>query len=78
MRTPPTSGWTHGKAHFYQFESPLLRLLIDYEYKLMVNGNQQRLLQDAKSNTLPQNPSDAAAPVQVTPATVPVVAVPDG
>lgn len=43
----------HGKPHFYQFESPLLRLMIDYEYKLMVNGNQQRLLQDAKSNTLP-------------------------
>lgn len=42
----------HGKPHFYQFESPLLRLMIDYEYKLMVNGNQQRLLQDAKSNTL--------------------------
>lgn len=43
----------HGKPHFYQFESPLLRLLIDYEYELMVNGSQQRLLQKAPSGTLP-------------------------
>lgn len=43
----------HGKPHFYQFESPLLRLMIDYEYELMVNGSQQRLLQKAPSGTLP-------------------------
>ncbi|WP_458781266.1 esterase/lipase family protein [Arthrobacter sp. D3-16] len=43
----------HGNPHFYQFESPLLRLMIDYKYELKVDGNQQRLLQEAASGTLP-------------------------
>jgi pimeloyl-ACP methyl ester carboxylesterase len=43
----------HGVPRFYQFESPLLRLMIDYKYELIVNGNQQRLLQEAATGTLP-------------------------
>ena len=43
----------HGNARFYQFESPLLRLMIDYGYELKVNGDQQRLLDDAGSDSLP-------------------------
>lgn len=43
----------HGNPHFYQFESPLLRLMIDYKYELKVDGNQQHLLQEAASGTLP-------------------------
>lgn len=43
----------HGNAHFYQFESPLLRLMIDYKYELMVSGDQQRLLETSASESLP-------------------------
>lgn len=39
----------HRKPHFCQFESPLLKLMIDYEYEWMVKGSQQRLLQKASS-----------------------------
>lgn len=30
----------HGEPSFYQFESPLLRLMLDHDYKLEVNGGQ--------------------------------------
>lgn len=43
----------HGNPRFHQFESPLLRLMIDHGYDLRVGGNQGTLLRDAKENTLP-------------------------
>jgi pimeloyl-ACP methyl ester carboxylesterase len=36
-----------GQPSFYQFESPLLRLMIDEGYKLLVRGSQQRFLEQA-------------------------------
>jgi hypothetical protein len=46
-----------GDPIFYQFESPLLRLMMDEGYELMVRGNQEDLL-------------DAAAPGSLSPATI--------
>ncbi|AUZ88025.1 hypothetical protein CVO76_10600 [Arthrobacter agilis] len=43
----------HGNALFYQFESPLLRLMMDYGYELKVRGDQQRLLNEAGSDSMP-------------------------
>ena len=43
----------YGKPRFYQFESPLLRLMMDHGYELRVSGDQQRLLEEAESNSLP-------------------------
>ena len=35
-----------GEAQFYQFESPLLRLMIDHDYQLIVKGGQVAWLSD--------------------------------
>lgn len=42
-----------GDPMFYQFESPLLRLMIDEDYELLVRGSQSRYLQLANDGTLP-------------------------
>ena len=36
-----------GEPSYYQFESPLLRLMIDEGYELLVRGSQQRFLEEA-------------------------------
>ena len=41
-----------GAPKFYQFESPMLRLLIEHGYKLQVNGSQSQLLAEAAPDTL--------------------------
>ncbi len=53
----PFYGFNEGSVHvrvgasgdpsFYQFESPLLRLMIDADYKVLVQGSQERYLRDA-------------------------------
>ncbi len=42
-----------GRPRFYQFESPLLRLLIDHQYRLVVEGGQERKLLEAEPDSLP-------------------------
>jgi hypothetical protein len=42
----------HGNPRFHQFESPLLRLMIDHGYELMVGGNQGTLLRSADEDKL--------------------------
>lgn len=42
-----------GDPIFYQFESPLLRLLVDEDYELLVRGSQERLLDAAEPGSLP-------------------------
>jgi hypothetical protein len=42
-----------GDPRFYQFEGPMLRLMIDEEYQLLVHGNQHAFLQDAPEDSLP-------------------------
>lgn len=39
--------------HFYQFESPLLRLMMEQDYRLIVQGNQLAYLQDQSHNSVP-------------------------
>lgn len=52
------TGSTHARAGvegdiiFYQFESPLLRLMIDHDYRLFVRGNQRTWLQEQKDGTV--------------------------
>lgn len=41
-----------GRIRFYQFESPLLRLMIDHEYRLFVYGNQTTWLQGQADGTV--------------------------
>jgi pimeloyl-ACP methyl ester carboxylesterase len=41
-----------GTPRFYQFESPLLRLIMDHGYRLEVNGGQAQVLAAAGENTL--------------------------
>jgi hypothetical protein len=36
-----------GEPAFYQFEGPLLRLMIDHNYQLVVHGDQQYYLEPA-------------------------------
>ncbi|MDP9696709.1 UNVERIFIED_ORG: hypothetical protein J2X79_004292 [Arthrobacter globiformis] len=58
----PFYGFNEGSTHvrigaygipsFLQFESPLLRLMIDHKYDLMVGGNQGALLRDAGKDQL--------------------------
>ncbi|MGI5350656.1 esterase/lipase family protein [Streptomyces sp. CA-250714] len=43
-----------GDPHFYQFEGPLLRLMGDEDYRLLVQGDQHRYLLDAADAELPQ------------------------
>lgn len=42
----------HGNPRFHQFESPLLRLIVDHGYELRVGGNQGALLREATDHTL--------------------------
>lgn len=42
-----------GDPRFYQFEGPLLRLMIDENYRLMVRGDQHQYLEDAEDGTVP-------------------------
>jgi pimeloyl-ACP methyl ester carboxylesterase len=59
----PFYGFNDGSVHvrvgrsgvpsFYQFESPLLRLMIDEGYELLVHGSQQRYLEEATDGTVP-------------------------
>jgi pimeloyl-ACP methyl ester carboxylesterase len=61
----PFYGFNEGSVHirvgrsgdpsFYQFESPLLRLMIDEGYDVLVRGSQHRYLQDAASGSLPRS-----------------------
>ncbi|MGP6173508.1 esterase/lipase family protein [Corynebacterium sp. A21] len=41
-----------GKIRFYQFESPLLRLMIDHDYRLFVYGNQTSWLQGQQDGSV--------------------------
>lgn len=41
-----------GTPRFYQFEGPLLRLMLEHDYVLRIEGSQQRLLIDAADGTL--------------------------
>jgi pimeloyl-ACP methyl ester carboxylesterase len=41
-----------GTPRFYQFESPLMRLLFDHGYRLEVRGSQEQVLATAEENTL--------------------------
>ena len=53
------SGATHvrvggdGNPTFYQFEGPMLRLMIDEQYQLLVHGDQHAFLLDAPPGSLP-------------------------
>src|SRR5690349_3642736 len=42
-----------GNPAFYQFEGPLLRLMIDEGYRLLVHGDQRAFLRDAASGSVP-------------------------
>jgi len=43
-----------GDPMFYQFEGPMLRLITDENYRLLVRGDQQQFLNDAEDGTVPQ------------------------
>src|SRR6478672_7653193 len=43
-----------GDPQYYQFESPLLRLMIDEEYELLVKGDQVGYLKQAPVGKVPQ------------------------
>ncbi len=59
----PFYGFNEGSTHvrvgargvprFYQFESPLLRLMMDHGYQLRVSGDQRSLLGEAAPNSIP-------------------------
>ena len=59
----PFYGFNNGATHvrvggdgdpmFYQFEGPMLRLMIDEQYQLLVHGDQHAFLEDAPSGSLP-------------------------
>ncbi len=42
-----------GDPMFYQFEGPMLRLMIDEQYQLLVHGDQHAFLLDAQPDSLP-------------------------
>ena len=44
-----------GDPRFYQFEGPMLRLLIDHDYELLVHGNQGAYLRNARERTVAPN-----------------------
>jgi hypothetical protein len=60
----PFYGFNEGSVHvrvgrsgdpsFFQFESPLLRLIIDEQYKILVEGSQERYLLDAERARVPR------------------------
>ncbi len=41
-----------GQPKFYQFEGPMLRLMIDHDYQLLVHGDQRAYLEAAKPGTV--------------------------
>ena len=43
-----------GDPMFYQFEGPMLRLMTDENYRLIVRGDQQQYLNDAEDGTIPK------------------------
>jgi hypothetical protein len=43
----------NGDPKFCQFEGPMLRLMSDENYRLLVRGDQQRFLEDSKDGTVP-------------------------
>jgi hypothetical protein len=59
----PFYGFNHGATHvrvggdgdplFYQFEGPMLRLMIDEGYQLLVRGDQLQFLDDAEVSSVP-------------------------
>ncbi|TDC62377.1 esterase/lipase family protein [Streptomyces hainanensis] len=59
----PFYGFNHGATHvrvggdgdpaFYQFEGPLLRLMTDEDYRLLVQGDQHRYLREAADASVP-------------------------
>jgi pimeloyl-ACP methyl ester carboxylesterase len=61
----PFYGFNRGATHvrvggdgdpmFYQFEGPMLRLITDENYRLLVRGDQQQYLDDAQDGALPEN-----------------------
>ena len=60
----PFYGFNNGATHvrvggdgdpmFYQFEGPMLRLMIDEQYQLLVHGDQHAFLEDAPPGSLPE------------------------
>jgi pimeloyl-ACP methyl ester carboxylesterase len=42
-----------GEPAFYQFEGPMLRLMIDHQYRLLVQGDQHAYLQNAPDGRVP-------------------------
>ena len=57
----PFYGFNKGATHvrvgreepkFYQFEGPMLRLVIDHDYRLLVHGDQRAYLESSKPNTV--------------------------
>ncbi|MBA2559464.1 MAG: hypothetical protein H0V07_06170 [Propionibacteriales bacterium] len=60
----PFYGFNRGSTHvrvggdgdpmFYQFEGPMLRLMTDENYRLLVGGDQQQSLDDADDGSLPE------------------------
>ena len=61
----PFYGFNEGSTHvrvdgdgdplFYQFEGPMLRLMIDHDYELLVHGNQGAYLRNARERTVAPN-----------------------
>jgi len=61
----PFYGFNNGSTHvriggdgdplFYQFEGPLLRLMSDQDYRLLVRGDQQTYLLDREDGKVPKN-----------------------
>ena len=60
----PFYGFNKGATHvrvgggdplFYQFEGPMLRLMIDHDYKLLVHGDQIAYLNNRDAGTVPAN-----------------------
>jgi pimeloyl-ACP methyl ester carboxylesterase len=60
----PFYGFNHGATHvrvggdgdpmFYQFEGPMLRLITDENYRLLVRGDQRQYLSDAPDGSIPE------------------------
>ena len=42
-----------GEPAFYQFEGPMLRLMIDHQYKLLVHGDQRAYLENSEDGAVP-------------------------
>jgi len=60
----PFYGFNKGATHvrvgrgdpmFYQFEGPMLRLMIDHDYQLLVHGDQRAYLESRDPNTVAAN-----------------------